>query len=154
MKHNKLRPPGYPVQAEETQAHRDPAPELNDQTGAAIISENMTLSGDLCGTGTVLVNGTVIGRIMLNGPVTITRKGTVRGPIQADIVYVAGSVEGSITAKKSLRLEMTGSILGDVTASSFIIEDGGLFNGRSEMTKSGGEPVIIFPNTDTQETEL
>ena len=145
MKHNKIRPPGYPAKPDPAQANRDVVSELDDQTDASMIAENITVCGDLCGNGTVLVHGTVIGKIILNdGAVTVTRKGTVKGLIQADTVHVSGSVEGNIIAKKCLRLEMAGCIIGDVTVNSFIIEDGGIFNGQSKMIKSGEEPIIIY----------
>lgn len=109
-----------------------------------LITENITVSGDLCGSGDVLIEGTVIGKIKLNGTVTVARTGFVKGPILAASVYVAGSVEGNIAAKNCLRLEMTGSVTGDVVVGSFIIEDGAHFNGRSHMTKPGAEPVIEY----------
>ena len=113
------------------------------QTDTTVIAKEMTLSGDFVGAGTILIEGTVIGGIKLDGAVTVAGTGVVKGPIKADTVSVAGCVEGDIVARTSLRLEMTGSITGDVTIRSFIIEDGGYFNGRSRMT-SGAEPVIVY----------
>ena len=123
-------------------------PELSgpqaQHTDTAVIAKDITAAGDLRGTGAVLVEGAVTGKIILKGAVTVAGSGIVRGPIQADSVYVAGCVEGDIIAKKCLRLEMTGSITGNVTVSSFVIEDGGYFNGRSQMTKPGEEPLILY----------
>ena len=144
MKHSKIRPPGYSSKTDEAQIHRDIESALKAQTNATIIAENITVSGSIFGTGDVLIYGTVAGKIIINGAVTVAGKGAVKGPIQADAVYVAGSVEGDITAKKCLHLKMTGSIVGDVVVSSFTIEDGGVFNGRSKMTKPGEEPVILY----------
>ena len=115
-----------------------------DSADTTIIAKDITLSGDLHGTGNVLVEGTVIGGIRLDGTVTVARSGAVRGPIAADVVYVSGCVVGDITAKTSLHLEMTGSITGDVTMRSFTISDGSYFNGQSHMTESGAEPVILY----------
>lgn len=144
MNRDKEQPTRCPPRTDGPQAQRDalsgPAPLEN----ATVIAADMAISGNLRGAGNVLVEGTVIGKIKLNGTVTVARSGVVRGPIQADSVFVAGSVEGNITAKKYLRLEMTGSITGDITVSSFTIEDGGYFSGRSRMTKSGEEPVIEY----------
>ena len=115
-----------------------------DHTDTAIIAEDTTVSGDLQGTGNILVKGTVTGRIRVDGAVTVAGSGTVRGPIEAGTVYVSGRVVGDITAKTSLRLEMAGSITGDATMRSFTISDGGYFSGQSHMTESGAEPVIIY----------
>lgn len=137
MNYEKGQPADIPSKPAEPQENAAPA----DTT---VIAKGATASGELSGTGDVLVEGSVIGAIRIHGTVTVAAAGVVKGPIQADSVCVAGCVEGNIAAKTYLRLELTGSITGDVTVSSFIIEDGGYFCGRSQMTGSGEEPVILY----------
>ena len=117
-----------------------------------VIIRRTTVSGELYGTGNILVWGTVVGRIRVEGTVTVGRGGLVKGPIQAEDVIVAGSVMGDITARASVRLEMLGSITGDVTMRSFTIEDGGCFDGRSHMTALGSEPVILYGGSESAGT--
>ena len=122
-----------------------PQPEAEEQKAdTTVITKGTTASGDLYGTGSVLVEGTLTGGIKVDGTVTVAGSGVVNGPIEAENVRVAGSVTGALTARANLRLEMTGSITGSVTMRSFTIEDGGYFNGRSHMTASGAEPVILY----------
>lgn len=128
----------------DSKKERPVGPRTESDQPSTIIAAGITAAGTLSGTGAVLIEGTVNGKIQLDGTVTVARSGVVKGPIEADTVYVAGCVEGNIAARTCLRLEMTGSITGDVTMRSFIIEDGGYFNGRSRMTKSGAEPVILY----------
>ena len=124
-------------------------PELEEQPAdATVILKGATVSGELYGTGDVLIEGTFLGGIRVDGAVTVARSGVVKGPIQAGDVSVAGSVTGDIIAGGVLRLEMTGSITGDATMRSFTIEDGGCFDGRSHMTASGAEPVILYREHD------
>lgn len=118
-----------------------------------VITKNTTISGELCGTGSVLIEGTVVGGIKVDGTVTVAGSGVVQGPIEAGDVCVAGSVTGDITARGAVRLEMTGSITGNVTMRSFTIEDGGYFNGRSHMTATGAEPVILYREPDQPDQE-
>ena len=120
------------------------------RSDTTIITKNTAVSGELRGTGSVLVEGTVAGGIRVDGTVTVAGSGVVRGPIEAGTVRVAGSVTGDITAWAAVRLEMTGSITGDVTMRSFTIEDGGYFNGRSHMTATGAEPVILYREPDQE----
>lgn len=134
----------YAPESDEPQRQSDNHSESDPSTGATVIAEGMTLTGDLLGVGDVLIQGTVVGKIKLNGTVTVAKAGFVKGPILADSVYVAGSVEGNIAAKNCLRLEITGSVTGDVVVSSFIIRDGAYFSGRSHMTKPGEEPIIEY----------
>ena len=122
-----------------------PQPEAEQHPAdTTIITKDTTVSGVLRGTGSILIEGTVIGGIGVDGTVTVAGSGVVKGPIQAEDVRVAGSVTGDITARAAVRLEMTGSITGSVTMRSFTIEDGGYFNGQSHMTESGAEPVILY----------
>ena len=115
-----------------------------DHASDTVIAKGITVLGDLRGAGNVLVEGTVIGGIWLDGAITVEISGTVKGPVQADAVDIAGAVEGDIVSKTYLHLNMTGSITGDVTMRSFTIEDGGYFSGRSHMTSASEEPVILY----------
>ena len=120
-------------------------PEAEEQRAdTTVIAGDAAVSGELRGTGSVLVEGTLLGGIKVDGTVTVARSGVVKGPIEAESVCVAGSVTGDIAARAALRLEMTGSIIGSVTMRSFVIEDGGYFDGQSHMTESGAEPVILY----------
>ena len=129
-----------------------PQPETEEQRpDTTVIVKNTTVSGELYGTGNVLIEGTFLGGIRVDGTVTVAGSGVVKGPIRAGDVCVAGSVTGDIAAKAALRLEMTGSITGNVTMRSFTIEDGGCFDGQSHMTATGAEPVILYREPDQEE---
>ena len=135
--------------AAEQSVSLQPAAE-QQRADTTVIAKGTAVSGELRGTDSVLVEGTVTGGIKVDGTVTVARSGLVKGPIEAEDVYVAGSVTGDITARAAVRLEMTGSITGSVTMRSFTIEDGGYFNGQSHMTASGAEPVILYQGTSEQ----
>ncbi|MFG6352016.1 MAG: polymer-forming cytoskeletal protein, partial [Oscillospiraceae bacterium] len=47
-----------------------------------------------------------------------------------------GKVEGNVTAREHMRLEQTGTLIGDVATASLVVEDGGCLNGRSTMTRA------------------
>ena len=129
-------------------------PEAGEQRAdTTVITGGTAISGNLYGTGNIMIEGTVTGGIRVDGTVTVARSGVVRGPIQAGDVCVAGSVTGDIAAGATLRLEMTGSITGNVTMRSFTIEDGGCFDGRSHMTAAGAEPVILYREPDQPDQE-
>ena len=128
-------------------------PAEEEQADTTVITRDTAVSGELCGTGNVLVEGTVTGGIRVDGTVTVAKSGLVKGPIRAEDVCVAGNVTGDISARAAVRLEMTGSITGSVTMRSFIIEDGGFFDGQSHMTASGAEPVILYREPEQPDQE-
>ena len=137
--------------AEQSVLPQQPTEEPRADT--TVILKETTVSGELYGAGSVLIEGTVLGGIRVDGTVTVAGSGVVKGPIQAGDVCVAGSVTGDIAARAALRLEMTGSIVGDVTMRSFTIEDGGCFDGQSHMTATGAEPVILYREPDQPDQE-
>lgn len=113
----------------------EPYPPADLPISNTVIAGGVTVLGTLEGEGVIQVEGTVKGEISLNGAVIVKPTGLVQGPITAEIVQIAGSVEGDCIARDHMRLESTGSLDGDVTTLSLIIEDGGRFNGRSNMVK-------------------
>ncbi len=120
---------------EEDMGYED-LPSLPKPRASTLITEGITLAGRLSGEGVIQVEGIVEGEIELQGSVTVAPTGLVRGPITADVVRVAGRVEGTVTGREHLRLEKTGWIEGDLATASLVVEDGGRFNGRSTMLHS------------------
>lgn len=103
-----------------------------------IVGANVRLQGTLRDTSDITVHGVVEGEVASDKTVTITETSTVKGPVIADIVIVAGQVKGSIEAKTRLEILATGNVNGSiVTAGSLIIQDGAIFNGKSAMAETG-----------------
>ena len=105
------------------------------RAGSTVIAEGITLTGTLKGEGVIQVEGVVIGEFDLTGAVIVSESGLVRGPITADVVRLAGRVEGNVYAREHMKLEPTGSLDGDVTTASLVVEDGGSLNGRCTTLK-------------------
>ncbi len=114
----------------------DSLPKLPKPRGGALITKGMLITGSVQGEGDIQVDGAIEGEIKLQGTVIVTQTGRIKGPVEADVIRVAGRVEGNICARNHLRLEHTGRIDGDITTSSFIIDDGGLLNGRTMMVEN------------------
>lgn len=109
-------------------------PQIPELPKSTVITEGITLAGNLYGNGIVEIEGTVEGEVDVCGSVTVTATGCIRGPARADVVRIAGQVEGNVVANEHLRLEKTGVINGDVVCVSFVLEEGGRLNGRANMT--------------------
>lgn len=111
------------------------APPAPPRAGSTVIAQGVTFTGTLRGEGVVQVEGTVEGEFDLTGAVIVAESGVVRGPISADVVRVAGRIEGNVHAREHMRLEPTGSLDGDVKTASLVVEDGGSLNGRCTTLK-------------------
>lgn len=130
----------------------DDLPSLPKPRSSTIITQGITFSGVMHGEGVVQVEGVMEGEIELKGSVSVTTSGLVRGPITADVIRVAGRIEGNVTAREHFRLEKTGEINGDISTPSLVVEDGGRLNGRSTMlTPERGQPAAAVAASDALE---
>lgn len=105
------------------------------RAGSTVIAQGITFTGTLRGEGVVQVEGVVEGEFEMTGAVIVAESGLVRGPIAADVVRVAGRIEGNVNAREHMRLESSGSLDGDVKTASLVVEDGGMLNGRCTTVK-------------------
>ena len=102
------------------------------KVASTLITQGVTIKGTVEGEGVVQVEGVVEGEFRMVGAVIVADTGLVRGPISADVVRVAGKVEGNVTAREHMRLEQSGTLIGDVATASLIVENGRL-DGSSTM---------------------
>ena len=124
----------YPIAVEGEKPQESlPPPQ---KVASTLITQGVTIKGTVEGEGVVQVEGVVEGEFSMVGAVIVADTGVVRGPITADVVRVAGKVEGNVTAREHMRLEQTGTLIGDVATASLVVEDGGRLNGRSTMTNA------------------
>ncbi|MDE6589832.1 MAG: polymer-forming cytoskeletal protein [Oscillospiraceae bacterium] len=138
------------MEGEKPQESLPPPPQ---KVSSTLITQGVTIKGTVEGEGVVQVEGVVEGEFHMVGAVIVADSGLVRGPISADVVRVAGRVEGNVTAREHMRLEQTGTLIGDVATASLVVEDGGCLNGRSTMTKAPGpegELQNVRPVSDLQ----
>ena len=124
----------------DTQEQYDELPSLPTPLSSTVIATGVTMSGTLRGEGVIQLEGIVEGEIDLKGAVIVTPTGHIKGPVAADTVHIAGCIMGDVMARDHMRLEKTGSLEGDVTTVSLVVEDGGHLNGRSNMLKGEKAP--------------
>lgn len=99
------------------------------RAAATTIASGATIQGSLTATGDVVVDGVVNGDVR-SGSVTVGRDGEVNGAIRAETATIRGKVTGDVQAR-TIQLAGTGSIEGDLTHAVLVIEEGGVFEGRS-----------------------
>jgi len=111
-----------------------------------IIGPGVMLKGSLKAQSGVRVDGTVEGEIETEGNVVVGQKAEVKANITAQNVTIAGLVRGNITARGLLEITARGKVLGDISAASLSIEEGGIFQGHSTMTyeAAGQEDVTAL----------
>ncbi|MFD2613861.1 bactofilin family protein [Paenibacillus gansuensis] len=106
---------------------------LNPNATDTLVGEGTIFDGKIVSEAGVRIEGQVTGGIDCQGDVAVGENGVVKSSISAREVTIAGAVHGNVTAKGKLTILASGKLFGNTNAASFIIEEGGIFQGVSKM---------------------
>lgn len=99
----------------------------------SVLGSGISWKGSISGSGGVRVEGTFEGDISLRGMLVVGETGRVTcDHVRANVVIVAGKLNGNITAEK-VEIRSTGRIWGDVTTAAFATDEGAFLRGQIQM---------------------
>src|SRR5262245_50267738 len=100
----------------------------------SFLGEGTEITGEVRFSEILRVDSNSSGTILSDsGSLLIMEKGYVKATVQAGVVEVSGVVEGTITAKNSVKIHSTGRVYGDIYTPALIIEHGAVFDGKCHM---------------------
>ena len=109
------------------------------------IGDGTTLSGEFSISGSVRIDGHFSGKLSALGHLTIGQNGYIKASQQVGIhcqsAHIAGTVEGDIIAPQRVHLTKTAKVAGNITTQILVIEEGAIFNGKSEMENIAAEEL-------------
>jgi cytoskeletal protein CcmA (bactofilin family) len=141
MKFGSNKPP-YVNSAEEPTDLRSFLGEGTEITGEVRFSEIMRVDSN--------ISGTIVSD---SGSLLIMEKGCVKATVQVGILEVSGVVEGTITAKNSVKIHSTGRVYGDIYTPALMIEHGAVFDGKCHMLESKNNVTKDFAGTGRKHSE-
>jgi cytoskeletal protein CcmA (bactofilin family) len=106
----------------------------------SIIGPDLSIVGNLEGTGEVQVHGDVQGDIQA-GRIVVGQQARIAGALIADEIVIGGSVQGSIRGN-SVTFQSASYVEGDVFHRKLSIEQGAFFEGKS---RRADDPLSIPP---------
>jgi len=90
------------------------------------------------------ITGSHPGRILATcGDIHIEPSARLNLDIYATHVFVNGRVRGGVSAGASVEVGPSGFVEGDIRAPKIIVRDGGVIQGRCEMTRKAMPPGVI-----------
>lgn len=123
----------------------------------ANIGRSVHVKGELTGNEDLTVDGTVEGRVDLNGHnLTIGTHGRITAEVSAKRVVVRGHVTGDILAEERIEVADGGVVEGDLTAPKVVLAEGARFKGSVDMltgTPPAGEPTWQEPEPSSAFSE-
>jgi cytoskeletal protein CcmA (bactofilin family) len=114
-----------------------------------IISASVNFEGSIETEGTLIVEGSVRGKIKCHS-LEIISEGNVEAEIDSEDVSVAGKFEGKMLCNGRLTVLGTGKVAGDISYGTLSIQSGGLLDGTLSRFKSQDTSVLPFYQEDSQ----
>jgi len=117
----------------------------------SMIGPSISIEGTVSGSGDLLVEGEVRGKIELkSNRLTIGRLGRVFADVYARKVCVQGQVDGQLIVSEELEILATATIQGTITAPRVSLQDGARFNGTIDMDPASKALKTAFASADPQ----
>jgi len=110
-----------------------------------IIGDKTICEGKIMTEASLRIDGQLQADIDCAEDVTIGERGQAHSHITARNVIVAGKVRGEVIAKERLFVARTGELIGNISARSLIIEEGGVFQGACLMVQEGESEERMHP---------
>lgn len=101
------------------------------------LGEGTYVEGTVETKGSLRIDGRVKGAIKTADTLTVGSNGVVSGEVHARVAVVGGRVEGNIQVDDKLVLEANSTLVGNLKAKKLIIDEGAVFQGKSDMGVSG-----------------
>jgi cytoskeletal protein CcmA (bactofilin family) len=117
---------------------RDESGEIKTTNELNFIGTGTYLEGAIEAKGSMRIDGKVKGAVKAADTLTVGAKGEISGEVHARTAIVGGKIEGDVRVEEKLVLEANSILVGNLKAKKLVIDDGAVFQGKSDMgaTKS------------------
>ncbi|HET8996073.1 MAG TPA: polymer-forming cytoskeletal protein [Acetobacteraceae bacterium] len=120
--------PARPAAAPSRTANRDPG-----ERRTLVVGRGISVQGTVQDAERLVVEGTVEASMIHATELAIAPGGVFKGEVEVEDAEIAGTIDGTLTARGSLVVRATGRVLGTARCRRLQVEDGGQITGRIEM---------------------
>jgi cytoskeletal protein CcmA (bactofilin family) len=113
-----------------------------------VVGRGISVQGTVQDAERLVVEGTVEATMIHATELAISPGGVFKGEIEVEDVEVAGTIDGTLTARGSLIVRATGKVLGTARCRRLQVEDGGQITGRMEMLTDQAKAELTRPTTE------
>ena len=134
-------PPGGPMPGGSLPGGRPgpmPRPQAAERR-TLVVGRGISVQGVVQDAERLVVEGTVEATMIHAAELSIAQGGVFRGEVEVEDAEVAGTIDGTLTARGNLVVRATGKVLGTARCRRLQVEDGGAITGRIEMIGEGYE---------------
>ena len=128
-------PAGQPATAA-AQQQRRPA-----ERRTMVIGRGISVHGTIQDAERLEVQGIVEAKMIHATELAIAQGGMFRGEVEVEEAEIAGTIDGTLTARNALIVRSTGRVLGTARCRRLQVEDGGQITGQIEMITDAPRPA-------------
>jgi cytoskeletal protein CcmA (bactofilin family) len=110
-----------------------PQPRDPSERRTLVVGRGISLQGTVQDAERLVVEGTIEATMIHATELAISPGGIFKGEIEVEDAEIAGTIDGTLTARGSLVVRTTGKVLGTARCRRLQVEDGGQITGRIEM---------------------
>jgi cytoskeletal protein CcmA (bactofilin family) len=141
-------PPGglapRPMQPGGPRPGREPA-----ERRTLVVGKGISVQGTVTDAERLVVEGTVEASMIHATELSISLGGIFKGEVEVEDAEVAGTIDGTLTARGNLIVRATGKVLGTARCRRLQVEDGGQITGRIEMITEQSRPLEPRPANES-----
>ncbi|MDJ0391454.1 polymer-forming cytoskeletal protein [Roseomonas sp. E05] len=112
------------------------APQPSDRR-TMVVGRGISLQGTVTDAERLVVEGTIESQMMQAAELFISQSGVFKGEVEVEDAEIAGTFDGTLTARGNLVIRGTGKVLGVARCRRLQVEEGGQLSGRMEMLSEG-----------------
>ncbi len=109
-----------------------------------VVGRGISLQGVVQDAERLVVEGTVEATMIHATELSVSQGGVFKGEVEVEDAEVAGTIDGTLTARGNLVVRATGRVMGTARCRRLQVEDGGQITGRMEMlTEAPPAPIRV-----------
>lgn len=125
-----------------------PGPRTAGERRTLVVGRGISVQGTVQDAERLVVEGTVEATMIQATELSISQGGVFKGEAQVEEAEIAGTIDGTLTARGSLTVRASGRVLGTARCKRLQVEDGGQITGRIEMITDGGNMGGVLPRSE------
>jgi cytoskeletal protein CcmA (bactofilin family) len=110
-----------------------PVPRDPSERRTLVVGRGISVQGVVQDAERLVVEGTVEATMIHATELAIAPGGVFKGEVEVEDAEIAGTIDGTLTARGSLVVRASGRVLGTARCRRLQVEDGGQITGRIEM---------------------
>lgn len=118
------------------------------------LGRTLSIKGEISGHEDLIVDGSLDGLIQMEGgKLTVGAGAKITADILAAEILVYGEVKGNLCARDRIEIKRDGSVLGELSTSRIMIEDGAYFKGSIEVNRRAASAAPAVPAVERRNRE-